>query len=851
MSKSILAKQFEKEHINIVEIDVPRCVNVAGDSPCTASQTGDAKCYNTRATCNDLANYNEIISIQTGMSLNASTSTFNRISGNFLTDGFKVGQIITTSLFNNESNNFQFEIKSVSSTLLVVTSNDGLVNESTGTRKITTPNLYTYKFCSARSPHPFKMNNIIPCLSDVNIAPASIDAKGGIGARTSVSVQMDDLPSSDRNGIDPYLSERTYNAFDVGLFFVKWRTRNANYENYQARVLSGYIVDNTYVKSNFEVRYYVLSTMTATNGSAGFTFKDPLQLISNKKALAPMPSNGVLSSDITNNATSLNLQPSGIGDDEYPASGIIKIKSEVARFTRSGDALTLARGQFNTLATEHKSGDTAQICLNYDGTRSVDLVQAELLIKYSGLPSITIPRGIWKEEAGDFLISNPNRLITDPTLVDSLVSQLCEQWPHKLFWNDRSRRVEFVALKAPPNSATNSLTFSKNLLELSVSDQPSMQLSTIFVMYGQFDPTKKVDEKDNYQITTSRVNVDAIARYNSNNSIVIYAPWISAGNGAAARRISTLKGRRFGIVPRQIAFALEDKDSLTWLGDVKSILHPDISDQNGNPIATNFEITQASEGDTFTYQALEFNYDEALAQDDAIGVGVVDLPIDERNINLRDKYNAIYGTPTSSTVAKFIVYSGVVIGSTSVSVASLVTGNWPAGASVTLQLNSGSAVVGFAGSGSSAGNLNGTNGFDAISLAYDLTIVNDGTIGGGAGGGGSRNQAGYIAAGGGGAGDISGNAGTSDTTGQGTLTSVQSAQNGTPEAGGSGARINYNSAGEPFILIGGAGGSLGQNGADGQGDGIGSNGGLAGKAVDLNGNILTQPVSGDIFGTVS
>jgi hypothetical protein len=378
-----------------------------------------------------------------------------------------------------------------------------------------------------------------------------------------------------------------------------------------------------------------------------------------------------------------------------------------------------------------------------------------------------------------------------------------------------------------------------------------MQLSTIFVMYGQFDPTKKVDEKDNYQITTSRVNVDAIARYNSNNSIVIYAPWISAGNGAAARRISTLKGRRFGIVPRQIAFALEDKDSLTWLGDVKSILHPDISDQNGNPVATNFEITQASEGDTFTYQALEFNYDEALAQDDAIGVGVVDLPIDERNINLRDKYNAIYGTPTSSTVAKFIVYSGVVIGSTSVSVASLVTGNWPAGASVTLQLNSGGAVVGFAGSGSSAGNLNGSNGFDAISLAYDLTIVNNGTIGGGAGGGGSRNQAGYIAAGGGGAGDISGNAGTSDTTGQGTLTSVQSAQNGTPEAGGSGARINYNSAGEPFILIGGAGGSLGQNGADGQGDGIGSNGGLAGKAVDLNGNILTQSVSGDIFGAVS
>lgn len=851
MSKSILAKQFEKEHINIVEIDVPRCVNVAGNAPCTASETGDAKCYNTRTTCNDLANYNELISITGGISVSKSLNRFSLTSGSFLDAGFLAGQTITTIGFSNESNNFQFVIQSVTDTLLFVTSNDGLVDEGIATRTITTPNLYTYKFCSARSPHPFKMNNIIPCLSDVNIAPASVNAKGGIGARTSVSVQMDDLPSSDRNGIDPYLAERTYNAFDVGLFFVKWRARNANYENYQARVLSGYIVDNTFIRSNFDIRHYVLATMTATNGSAGFTFKDPLQLISNKKALAPMPSNGVLSGGITNTATSLTLQPSGVGNDEYPASGFIKIRSEVATFTRSGDTLTITRGQRNTIATAHESGDTVQLCLNYDGTRSVDLVQAELLITYSGLPAITVPRGTWSAEAGDFLISNPNRLITDPTLVDDLVSQLCEQWPHKLFWNDRARQIEFVALKAPPNSATNALTFDKNLLELSVSDQPSMQLSTIFVMYGQFDPTKKVDEKDNYQITTSRVNQDAIARYDSNNSVVIYAPWISTGNGAAARRISTLKGRRFGIIPRQIAFALEDKDSLTWLGDVKSILHPDISDQNGNAVATNFEITQASEGDTFTYQALEYNYDEALAQDDAIGVGVVDLPIDERNINLLDKYTAIYGAPTSSTVAKFIVYSGVVIGSSSVSVASLVTGNWVAGASVTLQLNSGGAVVGFAGSGSSSSSVNGTNGFDAISLSYDLTIVNNGTIGGGAGGGGARTQGGYLAAGGGGAGEISGNAGVNDTTGIGTLTSVTAPQNGTPEAGGNGGRINYNNAGEPFVLIGGNGGELGQNGENGSGDGIGSNGGQAGKAVDLNGNTLTQSVSGDIFGAIS
>lgn len=42
-----------------VEIDVPKCANTYGVAPCTASipTTGDIKCFNTRKTCQDIANY--------------------------------------------------------------------------------------------------------------------------------------------------------------------------------------------------------------------------------------------------------------------------------------------------------------------------------------------------------------------------------------------------------------------------------------------------------------------------------------------------------------------------------------------------------------------------------------------------------------------------------------------------------------------------------------------------------------------------------------------------------------------------------------------------------------------------
>jgi hypothetical protein len=45
------------KRVNYFELDLPLCGNTHGVSPCTATETGNAKCYNSRATCNDLANF--------------------------------------------------------------------------------------------------------------------------------------------------------------------------------------------------------------------------------------------------------------------------------------------------------------------------------------------------------------------------------------------------------------------------------------------------------------------------------------------------------------------------------------------------------------------------------------------------------------------------------------------------------------------------------------------------------------------------------------------------------------------------------------------------------------------------
>lgn len=855
MSRDFLAKNYSKEQIYVLEIDVPRCIHVHGSSPCTATQTGNAKCYNTRTTCNDLANYNEDIEADGDISADASAGTFTKSAGtSFITEGFKPGDIITVSGFTNDGNNRQFKLKEVTATVLTVVSNYKMVTESAGTSSVTRKNIFTYQSCSPRSPHPQNMNNIVPCLDSVSISPARVDPKGGIGARASVSISMSDLPGSDRNGIDPYLDDRTYDPFEVGLYWLKWRARNANYENLNARVLSGYITNNKFQRRNFEERCFVLSSMTASQGKASIGLKDPLQLISNKTALAPRPSTGTLSSAITESTTSVTLQPAGVGDSEYPASGEIKVRDEVMTYTRSGDTFTITRGQFNTVADSHDLGDTAQLCLNYDGSQTGAEVQYDLIVNYGNVPAYYVPGNQWQTETDDFLPSNPNRLITDPTKVDTLIGQLSQQWPHKLFWNDRRCVIDMVALKAPPSGLINTLDSDSNIMELSVQDKPDMQVSTVLVFYGQFDPTKKVDEKDNYQITYSRVNTDAIARYDSNNTKTIYAPFIVAGNGAAARRLAQLEGRRFGITPREVNFTLEDKDSQTWIGDIIGLRHFDICSPNGFLETTTFEVTSASEGADYRYRALEYNFDEELAADELLTGEIVDLPLSETNINLRTKYEEQFGTPDSDTDVKFIVFGGVVIGSTSNAVSSIETGSWPAGAKITLQINSGGYVIGKGGLGA---DVDGTpeDGGDAINLSYDLTLNNSGTLGGGGGGGNWATDLGGAceAAGGGGAGYLVGEAGTGSQASSPDPFSnpvVIAAEDGTTELGGSGAEAFFGGS-EPSSATGGKGGDLGQAGAVGSAPGGSGSGGAPGKAVNLNGFTLTEEVSGNIAGDIS
>lgn len=762
---------YSKEHIYVIEIDLDDCSLTHGVAPCTAIETGDDKCFNTFASCNDIPNY-------------------------------------------------------------AVATN-------------------TYRFCSNRSPHPVGLD-AIPSLLSVNIAPAEIDLGGGLGVRSSVNLTFKDHVHGDNQfDIDQYLSDRTYIASERGTFWTKFRARNPNYQFRELRVLSGYLVNGVYDSNNFQVRYYVIDRLNATRGRCTITAKDPLKLASRGKAQAPAPSTGAIGNvgGISAVATSITLAPSGVGNSEYDASGKVTVNKEVMNFTRAADVLTVVRGQNNTIAQTHAQTDAVQQALVYASIQ-VNAIEEDLLTNFANIDPSFIPSVAWQSEVDTYLSGFLEAVITKPTDVWKLLKELSQDMPHYLWWDERSQEIQFTALKAPPPSA-NVLNMDENFIgdSVRVSDQIQMRRSTIFVSYGQVDPTKNLDEKSNFSGTYARVDSDSIVEYGSNEVKNIFSRWISSVNKAAAIQLAALYGRRFADTPRMINFSLEDKDSDVWAGQNRVINHRDILGFTGLPVDTVFQILSVKESKKFDYKALEFTYGQELPGDAGgnPNLDVVILSVNDENINLRTIYDGLFPAPDAATEAKFIVSSGVIIGSTSSGGISVNTGSWPAGAVITLALESSSYIVGKGGDGS--GNVTGAaaNGGLGLFLSYDLTIENSGIIGGGGGGGGRSFGVGgggsAHAAGGGGAGGNVGQKG-GDTTYSGTnpFPAIIQSQLGTTELGGAGGNVQA----ATLIVSGGDGGDLGVAGVNGN---I-TNGGAAGDAIDKNSFTMTETLLGDVRGGV-
>lgn len=829
-------------------------------------------------------------------------------------------------------------------------------------------------FVDKRSPAP-KDDFYIPSLGKVRVTPARLNPggadrnAGALGQRASITVPFTDHPYNDRL-VDKYRTERDYDPVERGTFWTKWRARNPYYMQRPIRLRTGYLKDGVIVDEI--TREFVITGFSGPDaeGNVSIQGKDVLTLAEDEKAQAPVASQGKLAAGITATATSATLTPAGIGDSKYPASGQIRIGKEVVSFTRSGDSLTLTRGQFGTDAKAHDEDDLVQLCLRYVSEAPQDILE-DLLTNYAGIPASYIDKVQWDAEALDFLPRLYSAIITEPQGVSKLISEMAQQMYFTVWFDERIGKIILKAVRLAQEDEVFELDDDKHLIADSVAwkDLSDELITQVWVYYGQIDPTEKIDQGSNYSTIaiTADPSAEGADKHNLRRIKTIFSRWIDATNASAAEDLGHRILDRYGNAPRQVTFRVDAKDDYLWLGNFIRLSNRLRVNQFGEVNSVNAQIFQAEEsalGSEYKFTAQEFI--PALIGDDQVtdpAVRTIPITSDLLNVNLRTLHDALFGAPAGTETITFVVRQGVVIGgdtlgggenvpfgqrvevndsyaagtalrsgynvgtlpplqrraiSSARTIArgadydgrgaaswiikeypvstGLKTGTWPAGVTLKLVVEAGARVLGEGGTGS-AHNLNnsvggftdsaidpveGGDGGDALDVGHAIEITNGGIIGGGGGGGSGLFADSDYATSGVSLEFISGGGGGGFNFGQATqptfknadvniqtlirpsgLSTLRDAAAGALTAGGTGGAALYDDGRFLLNSIAGAGSAVTGGGAastwldrrigsDGSvlvvADFTFNRGGLPGKAVRSGANLITWVNKGDVRG---
>lgn len=547
---------IKREPVQIVEIDIDFCTLTYGSSPCTASlgTTGVRKCYNSFNTCQ-------------------AKGAFNK-----------------------------------------------------GT--------LTLRFVTPRTTLPKTSNVYFPVLESVSAFSSSVNLAGSnprlgqLGKRGKATVTIKDFPYHDRV-TDKYASGREdgtaqtdesgYDPLGRGTFWTKFKRRYPNYAGRPMRIINTYILpDGTYDTVDAQTRNFILTEIKGPSDTGKVTVeaKDILTLAEKKTALAPKASKGKLLEDIDEVAGTLTLDPSGIGNSEYPASGFATLGSEVVSYTRSADTVTLTgRGLKGTEASSHSAQDTFQQSIVYEDAR-IDTVITDLLTNYTSVDSGFIPTSDYQVEAERWAsITRINTVISKPTSVAKLLGEMAVIGA-SIWWDDVDQEVKFQMQHPIDLGDTVAGYTEDNAIKAIVQeDRDEERLTQVHFYSTQSDPTKGLEDKSNYDTITVTVDTDAESDNNYGEPRIreVFCRWLNETNQTAISIINSRLLQRFNKAPVYQTITLDAKDIAIGLVDVIDITSRVVTDDTGKAVADRVQViekTEVKSGHEVKITCQAYNYEE-------------------------------------------------------------------------------------------------------------------------------------------------------------------------------------------------------------------------------------------------
>lgn len=536
----------------------------------------------------------------------------------------------------------------------------------------------------------------IPSITDVSYRSAEIEPGRSLGSRSEITITFKDHPHSDAGpGFDKYVSERDYDPYQRGTFWAKFRARQPYLKGEPLRWYQGF---EGQALGEMECRHFIIESFDGPTPDGVFTIKasDPLRLLYGRQANAPKASTGYLQTSITNSATSATLSPSGVGNAEYPASGHINIGGkEIVSFTRSGNSLTLTRGQQGTTGVAHDANERMQLCRQYSAQDAADIIHDLLTTYVPGFDPDWIDLDDWQAETGAYLKRLYTAFIAEPTPVYQLVEELIEQCGLVIWWDDLAQKIRLQVLRPIPVDAAvyDNATIQEETFR--PEDQPNLRLSQVWVSFAQTNPLRGMDE-DNFRQHQLNIVPDGTpgdeADYGEPAIHKVYSRWIPLGGSFAAERTGQLLLSRYVNPPRRFLFGLfRGAQAMPQIGDgclIEARVLQDATGATERVPAQVVAVEPSPEG--WRVVAIEMRF--AGIGDDDLDNRVITLGGNLSNVNLREIHDQLFPAPVAGDQVTVIVQSGAVVGSVSTALPAFDVGDWPS-TSLDGTRTNGSAVI--------------------------------------------------------------------------------------------------------------------------------------------------------------
>lgn len=255
-------------------------------------------------------------------------------------------------------------------------------------------------------------------------------------------------------------------------------------------------------------------------------------------------------------------------------------------------------------------------------------------------------------------------VITEPTGILDLISEMAAQMYFYTVWDERSSKLKVRAIRPAIDETVHELDDFANLLvdSIQLRDLPEQLITQVWVYYGIINPAASSTDPKNYAVREIFMTDEGSSNKHGADKIKqIFCRWIIATNGAAAIDLGEKMIARYGAAPRQATFSLSEKNSSIWLGDFVRLNHRLSVDMTGAPLPLNMQIMSAQQsraGVLFNYVCQEFVYEKPVYPNQRLII----INTDQENLNLRTLHDSMYAAPVGAETINVYIRSGVRIG---------------------------------------------------------------------------------------------------------------------------------------------------------------------------------------------